>query len=145
VTESREGRSVRVCALAELPDGERRLVEVDGRTIGVFNVEGELYALHDRCPHRGGSLCHGRLTGTTEAAPGVTPIGYVRPGRVLRCAWHGWEFDIATGRSLVDPRIRARTYPVEVVDGEVQLVLDVRRDEAQADQPLGLGNLAPAR
>lgn len=117
---------MRVCALAELPEGGRRLVEVDGRLIGVFNVGGELYAFHDHCPHRGGSLCHGRLTGTSAPAEGVAPIGYARAGHVLRCAWHGWEFDIATGRCLVDPRLRARTYAVEVVDGEVLVLVRAR-------------------
>ena len=48
---------------------------------------------------------------------------YGREGEIIRCAWHGWEFEIATGRSLVDPRIRARTYPVEVADGRVYVVV----------------------
>ncbi len=48
---------------------------------------------------------------------------YGREGEILRCAWHGWEFEIETGRSLVDPRVRARTYAVEVEDGEVYVLV----------------------
>ena len=117
-----DGR-VRVCAAVDLGPGGRRIVRVGGREVGVFNVGGDLFALHDRCPHRGGSLCRGPLTGTTTVGPGGVGYAYERPGQILRCAWHGWEFDVTTGRSLVDPRLRARTYPVEVVDGEVYVVL----------------------
>jgi nitrite reductase/ring-hydroxylating ferredoxin subunit len=48
---------------------------------------------------------------------------YGRDGEIVRCAWHGWEFDIATGRALVDPHVRARTYPVTVADGNVVMTL----------------------
>jgi nitrite reductase (NADH) small subunit len=58
------------------------------------------------------------VTGTT-AAGGDLEYAYEREGRILRCAWHGWEFEIETGRSLVDPRIRAKTFPVTVEDGDV--------------------------
>ena len=124
-------RRVRVCAAGELEPGAQRIVRVRGREVGLFNVAGDLYALHDRCPHRGGSLCRGPLTGTTATdEDGRTPV-YDRAGRILRCSWHGWEFDVTTGRALVDPRVRARTYPVEVVDGDVYVVL--RRDEPRVD------------
>jgi nitrite reductase (NADH) small subunit len=47
---------------------------------------------------------------------------YGRAGRILRCAWHGWEFDIETGQTLVDPRVRAQTYPVTV---EEEIVISI--------------------
>ena len=99
------------------------IVVLEGRSIGVFNVRGELFALRDTCPHQGGPLCRGSLSGLlTSTSPGT--YSYERPGEVLRCPWHGWEFDIRTGRSLVDPdHLRIRTYEVSV-DAD-QLVLDV--------------------
>jgi 3-phenylpropionate/trans-cinnamate dioxygenase ferredoxin subunit len=109
-----ERRRIPVCPAAELPPGARRIVEVDGRSIGVFNVGGRLYALHNRCPHRGAPLCEGRLTGlaTAERAYAVT---WTREGEILRCPWHGWEFDLADGRSVFMPeRVRTKTYPVDV-------------------------------
>ena len=111
-----------VCAADELAPGERVVRDFDGLSIGVFNVGGSFYALHNRCPHRGGALCLGPVTGTA-VSNGEFDFVYDRAGEIVRCAWHGWEFEIATGRSLVDPRIRARTYPVEVDDGAVYVVV----------------------
>jgi nitrite reductase (NADH) small subunit len=106
------------CAAADLGPGERRIVEIDGRSIGLFNVDGRFYALHNGCPHKGGPLCEGRVGGTTLTVRDRT-FAYGRDGQVLRCAWHGWEFDITTGRALADPTVRARTYPVAVDDGQI--------------------------
>jgi nitrite reductase/ring-hydroxylating ferredoxin subunit len=101
---------------ADLGVGERRIVVVDGRSIGVFNVNGEYFALHNRCPHMGGNLCDGPVTGTT--LPGESgEFVYGMAGEVLRCAWHGWEFEIKTGKCLADGRMQARRYPVTVEDG----------------------------
>jgi 3-phenylpropionate/trans-cinnamate dioxygenase ferredoxin subunit len=107
-----------VCAAAELAPGERRIVEVAGRSIGVFNVNGRLYALHNRCPHKGGALCAGRITGTALPTADRCFV-YGREGEIIRCSRHGWEFEIASGRALADRRVRARTYPVDVEDGQV--------------------------
>jgi nitrite reductase/ring-hydroxylating ferredoxin subunit len=106
-----------VAPLAELPPGSRKLVMVNGRGIAVFNIGGELFALVDRCPHKGGSLCKGKLVGLVESAePGR--YRYSRAGEILRCPWHGWEFDIRTGKSWCDPQhVKARSYPVAVETG----------------------------
>ncbi len=98
----------------EIPPGTRKIVEVGGRSIGVFNVAGEFYALRNRCPHQGGPLCEGRFSGLIEAdRPGE--YRYSRPGEILRCPWHGWEFDVKTGQSWYDPaKTRVRRYPVAV-------------------------------
>jgi nitrite reductase/ring-hydroxylating ferredoxin subunit len=106
-----------VAPLDELPPGSRKLVTVKGRKVAVFNIGGELFALLDRCPHRGGSLCEGSLTGLVEAGePGR--YAYSRPGEILRCPWHGWEFDIRTGKSWCDPeKVRATSYEVAVEPG----------------------------
>jgi nitrite reductase/ring-hydroxylating ferredoxin subunit len=111
-----------VCAAADLPVGARCIVEVDGRSIGVFNVHGTLYALHNGCPHKAGPLCEGPISGTTLATDDYG-LAYGREGELVRCAWHGWEFEIATGRSVADPSVRARTYPVTVEDGHVVVTL----------------------
>ena len=98
----------------EIPPGQRKIVEVGGRSIGIFNVSGEFFALRNRCPHQGGPLCHGPLEGRIESTgPGDYSVS--RPGEVLRCPWHGWEFDIRKGQSWFDPaRIRVRRYEVIV-------------------------------
>lgn len=106
-----------VAEAGEIPPGGRKIVEVAGRSIGVFNLGGEFFALRNRCPHQGGPLCEGKLFGLVNArAPGE--IEYSRPGEILTCAWHGWEFDIRTGRSWCVPeRLRVRRYEVSIASG----------------------------
>lgn len=103
-----------VAPISELRPGERRIVNVGGRSIGVFNVKGKLYALRNQCPHQGAPLCLGSIHGTAaETKPGE--YRWEREGEILRCPWHGWEFDITTGRSVFNPhRTRVRSYEVTV-------------------------------
>ena len=103
-----------VATVEEIPPGERKIVEVAGRSIGVFNLGGEFFALRNRCPHQGGELCRGRLVGLVTAT-GPGDYEYCREGELLRCPWHGWEFDVRTGQSWFDPRrVRVRSYDVAV-------------------------------
>jgi nitrite reductase/ring-hydroxylating ferredoxin subunit len=106
-----------VAAVGEIAPGDRKLVKVGGRAVVVFNLGGEFFALGDRCPHKGGSLSQGKLTGLVESSePGE--YRYSRRGEILRCPWHSWEFDVRTGRSWCDPeRLRARNYAVSVEKG----------------------------
>jgi nitrite reductase/ring-hydroxylating ferredoxin subunit len=122
VADAEARRRYFVCATAALAPGDRLVRDFDGLSIGVFNVAGHLYALHNRCPHRGGALCLGPVTGTALGDAGFDFV-YGREGELIRCAWHGWEFEIATGRSLADPSVRARTFPVAVEDGAVVMTV----------------------
>jgi nitrite reductase/ring-hydroxylating ferredoxin subunit len=92
-------------------------VHVAGRDIIILNIKGELFALSDKCPHKGGSLARGKLTGLVlSQEPGT--YQYSRAGEMLRCPWHGWEFDVRTGRSWCDPdRLRLMNYRVSVEPG----------------------------
>jgi nitrite reductase (NADH) small subunit len=112
------GRRHVLCAAGEIPVGGRRIFQLGRRSIGVFNVGGRFYALHNGCPHKGGPLCEGRVCGTILPTDDYT-FTYGREGELIRCAWHGWEFEIATGHALADPRVRARTYPVSVEDAQI--------------------------
>jgi nitrite reductase (NADH) small subunit len=106
---------------AEIGPGQRKIVDVEGVSIGVFNVHGTYFALRNRCPHQGAPLCRGSLKGTAlPSLPGE--YLWAREGEILRCPWHGWEFDVTTGRSICNPhRVRVRAYEVTVdvpTDGE---------------------------
>ena len=86
-----------VARVGEVPPGGRKRVTVGGRDIVLFNVGGEFFALADRCPHQGGRLSEGLLVGLVEA-PEPGRYAWSRPGEIVRCPWHGWEFDLRTGR-----------------------------------------------
>lgn len=107
-----------VAALTEIPPGSRKLVQVAGRAIAVFNVDGELFGISDKCPHQGGSLATGATVGlTTSDEPGT--FRHSRPGEFVRCPWHSWEFDLRTGQSWCDPRkFRTKPYDLSVERGE---------------------------
>jgi len=107
-----------VAAVGEIPEGGCKIVTVAGREIGVFLVKGLYAALINRCPHEGAALCRGVLVGLMAAdRPGAYRLD--RPGELLRCPWHGWEFDVFTGQSWCEPdSVRARSYNVTVEPGE---------------------------
>jgi nitrite reductase/ring-hydroxylating ferredoxin subunit len=104
-------------AESELAPGEFTRVEVDGIGIVVLRTQaGELCALRDICSHQGARLSNGTL----EAAV----VGHYRllaDRAVMRCPWHGYEFDVSTGLCVADPTERVRAYPVSVEDGVVSL------------------------
>jgi nitrite reductase (NADH) small subunit len=86
----------------EIPEGERKLIEVDGLSIGVFHHKGEWYAVRNYCLHRGGPIATGTLNDDT-----------------LTCPWHGYEFNLCNGELLMDPSASLETYTVEIRDGDV--------------------------
>ena len=106
-----------VARASEIPPGARKLVRLNGRGVVVFNVKGEFFALSDQCPHKGASLSGGKMTGLVES-DGPGDYTYTRAGEIVRCPWHGWEFDVRTGRSYCDPRrMRLMQFNVTVEPG----------------------------
>jgi nitrite reductase (NADH) small subunit len=112
---------------AELPPGGRKVVNVGRRELVVFDVRGKLYAIFNRCPHHQAPLDRGPVGGTNvPSEPGK--LEYGMDGQVLRCPWHHYEFDLATGRCLADPeRLRVRTYDVAAVGDEIVIHLEAKR------------------
>ena len=105
------GTTISVCKLADLPAGEMRLVEADGRKIGVFHTsDGGLYAIEDRCSHDDGPLAEG------EFDPGACTV---------ECPRHGSLFDLTTGRPKTLPAYApVRTFPVTIEDDTITLEVD---------------------
>ena len=101
-------KTLTVCRVDELPEGEMRLVEIDGRKIGVFRTaEGELLAIEDRCSHDDGPLAEGE---------------YDAAACTVECPRHGSLFDLRSGRPKSLPAYRpVETFSVRSVDGEVKL------------------------
>ena len=107
-----------VAPVSEIAPGTCKIVSVAGREIGIFNVNDEFFALINRCPHEGAPLVH-RADPRAVHRRSAGEYRLERHGEMLRCPWHGWEFDIRTGQSWCHPEsVKARTYQVEVVPGE---------------------------
>ena len=114
----------RLCPAADVPAGARRVFTgLAGRGFGVFNVDGRYYAVRNVCPHKGAPLCYGRLR-PHIVGDAAGDFIFERDGEILKCPWHQWEFDLATGWSLYAPRLRVRTYPITVHDGWLVLHLE---------------------
>jgi len=109
-----------VGTLDDLPPGSRRIVTLAGRSIGIFNVDGRLYAVRNLCPHQGAELCAGQLFGALDST-GPGDYRYSGEQPMLRCPWHGWQFDLRPGRSWFDPeQTRVRSYEVTVGHGRAE-------------------------
>lgn len=102
------------CFADEVPEGGRKIVDVAGRSVGIFQVDSGFYAVRNACPHRGAPLCKGVIDGyVTGEKPGE--FTFERNGEILRCPWHGWEFDLKTGESVFNPhKVWVRKYDVSV-------------------------------
>ncbi len=114
---------VAVCALDDLQVDLPRAVSAGRHSLVLVRTrDGAIYALNDRCPHHGARLSFGPVLERVDACGRDYAL---RAGEyVLRCPWHSYEFELATGRCLVDPaRMRVRTYPVDVRDGQVYVSL----------------------
>jgi len=92
---------VKVAAAADIAPGTAKCVEVNGKELALFNVDGAFYALDNTCPHRGGPLGEGELE-----------------GKVVTCPWHSWQFDVSNGESLIDD-LKVGCYQAKVEGGDV--------------------------
>jgi nitrite reductase (NADH) small subunit len=116
-----------VARVEDLPDDGPLLVTVGALEIGLFRVGEQVLAWRNHCPHMAAPVCRGRVTGTLLTSDVYTYVPG-RDGEVLQCPWHGWEFDLRTGRHLAaGSPARLRGYPVEVVDGVVHVELAAGR------------------
>ena len=110
MTDGTTTTKISVCAASELPSGQMRLVEHEGRKIGVFNCEGSLYAIEDRCSHDDGPLAEGEFDASTCT---------------VECPRHGSLFDLTTGRPKTLPAYApVRTFPVSIEDDTITLEVD---------------------
>ena len=110
-----------VATTSEIPPGGRKLVEVAGRSIGIFNVGGEFFALRNRCPHQGGRLCEGKLLGVVRAElPGE--FDYDPSREILICPWHGSTFRTTTGELVHGPSVYDQPcYDTRTRDGFIEV------------------------
>ena len=97
-------RWIRAADLSSCPPGSSWECVVEDRIIALFNVAGTIFAIDGVCPHQGGPLGKGCLTGT-----------------IVTCPWHGWQFDVRTGQHQLSPTIRQPNYPTRI-EGDAVLI-----------------------
>lgn len=95
---------VKVATLDQVPEGSGTTVEVGGKSIALFNIKGEIYAIDNTCLHRGGSLGDGFVDKT-----------------MVTCPLHGWQYDVTTGQGVMPPSPGVKSYKVEVRDNEIYI------------------------
>ncbi|HEY0981107.1 MULTISPECIES: Rieske (2Fe-2S) protein [unclassified Schlesneria] len=96
----------RVANVSDIPQGEGREFVVAGRIVAIFHVEGRFHALDGICPHAGGPLARGALSGTT-----------------VTCPWHGWQFDVTSGRHCLNAQLKHPCFEVIVEGSELYVEL----------------------
>lgn len=122
--------------VSDFEDGSRKIVDVNGKSVGVFRVGDDFYALRNRCPHQWGPLCLGNFASrAVSSGPGDV---HMDPGPpLLACPWHGWEYDLATGQSFMGPGhglAPALSYDVNVLPGS-EVAAAREKQQGQQGQP----------
>ncbi|GKY89951.1 Rieske (2Fe-2S) protein [Sinisalibacter aestuarii] len=125
---SADSRDIAIGAYDELKERERIVLDIDGVSIGVYFIAGEIRAWHNVCPHLGGPVCQGKivprtLQGVDEATRKSRGLQLSQDEKMLVCPWHGFEFDILNGRHAIDDRHRLKAVPVRVEAGQVVVTL----------------------
>ena len=86
----------------EIPPGTIREFQLNGTTVAIANVDGNLYAINNTCLHRGGPLGEGELN-----------------GKIVTCPWHGWTYDVTTGQTTMNPAVGVTCYPIDIKGDDV--------------------------
>jgi len=111
----------------EFPDPGRKVVEIDGAVVGVFRRNGTFTAWENVCPHMGGPVCQGKIIARVQEliANDKTSLGFAfsKDQTNVVCPWHGYEYDIETGRHQGNPRVRLRPVSIVVIDGDLVVTL----------------------
>ncbi|QYB07154.1 Rieske 2Fe-2S domain-containing protein [Rhodococcus sp. USK10] len=105
--------------LEEIPMHTIHSVRIDGRDVGIIRTPDKVYAIGNRCPHQGGPMCLGKMTGTMVPSD---PDQYVydHDGLVVQCPWHAYEFHVDTGESVAGAlRGRVPVFEATIRDGNV--------------------------
>ena len=112
--------------VSDIPKGGRLLVTVARQSIGIFNVDGQFYAIKNSCIHDQAPVCLGELSGAFLPSKFGEYV-WGKEGQILRCPWHGWEFDVTTGASIFEPNAKLTTYPVSIIADRIMIQIGGKR------------------
>jgi nitrite reductase/ring-hydroxylating ferredoxin subunit len=123
-----EAKELSVGRAEDFPLDQFRIVMAGPREVGVVRrADGTVNVVRNWCPHKGAEICKSKLSGTTLPGPPGT-LAWGHDGEIVRCPWHGFEFDIHTGkRPYTDSKMRLRVYPARIADGEILVDLSPQR------------------
>jgi len=111
----------------EFGERDRKIIAQGELEIGVFRVDGQFYAWENNCVHQGGPICQGKILGRVEEvlAADKTSKGlkFSETDIHIVCPWHGYEYNVKTGRHPGDKNVRLKPYEVKVKNGEVYVVV----------------------
>ncbi len=93
---------VKIALTTEIAEGAGKAIAVDGKSVAIFNVQGKFYAIDNACAHRGGPIGDGMLD-----------------GQVATCPWHGWQWDVTTGKSLFNPAVAVKKFSLKVEGNQI--------------------------
>ncbi len=141
-------RDVVIGRASAFPDPGRQIVALDGAEIGVFCVDGRFTAFENVCPHMGGPVCQGKIIPRVQEviAEDKTSLGlaFSKEHTNVACPWHGYEFDIETGRHQGNPHLRLRPVKIEVIDGDLVVTVPERtRERIARVRPAGTDRRPP--
>jgi nitrite reductase/ring-hydroxylating ferredoxin subunit len=109
-----------ICEATQLGPGQMVSGKLGPMPIVVIRTsDGELYGLLDKCLHQGGQLSRGKLMAATDCTPGECDYQITEGREIVKCPWHGYEYDVKTGETLFDPDRRLRTFKVHEEDGQI--------------------------
>ena len=120
-------KSYLVARRNEIEEGGRRVVSCDGTEVGVFQIGGKLVAWHNECPHRGGPICQGRLykrvVEPLDANGQMRALAFDEDTTNIVCTWHGYEYDLRTGKHQGSGKFKLRPAKIEEKDGDVYVIV----------------------
>jgi len=112
-----------VANASDVPEDGSLVVQIEGRELGIFLVDGEYRAYLNWCMHQSGPVCEGTVTGTKMAEFDrdtlTTTVTLQKDGEILNCPWHGWEYDLTDGKCYSREGVTLPSFPVEDRDGEL--------------------------
>jgi len=124
---SREVAELFVGKESEFEDRDRKIIAQGDLEIGVFHVNGDFYAYENNCVHQGGPVCQGKILNKVEEvlADDKTSKGlkFSESDVHIVCPWHGYEYNLMTGRHPGDRNVRLKPYEVKISDGEVYVIV----------------------
>lgn len=111
--------------LVDIPENKFLIKEIKGISMGGICIDGDYHVIMNYCPHEGAEICKGSVGGTSLACEVGQNLTYDLDGRVLSCPWHGWEFELISGKGLFPSKkeLKVKKFRCESEDGSLFVII----------------------